>query len=95
MLEDSGSDEGQEVGNFEKKVNIITVVHLILQKGQAKGPEVVGIILTALKDFLITVCNYFIDFQYQRVVPNCSVFYSYALTFINRAMVINTDFFTQ
>jgi hypothetical protein len=49
--------------------------------------------MMSLKDFLITLCGYFIDFKAHKNMPSSSVFFTQAVTFIDRAIILNRDFF--
>lgn len=75
--DDGSSDEPVDSNIYEKKLNILAVAHLILQKGQANAnPGVLQIVIAALKDFLTSVCEYFIEFKAQKNMPSSSVFYT-------------------
>jgi hypothetical protein len=56
-------------------------------------PEVLNFALVALKDFLTSICGYFCDFKVHKNLPSSSVFYTVAVTFINRAITVNRENF--
>ena len=79
---------------YEKKYHILTVVHLILQKGQA-NPAALQVVLNALREFLSTLSSYFVQYKAHKNMPSSSMFYTHALAFINRAIVLNREFFVN
>ena len=65
----------------------------MLQRAQTESPEIMQYILECLKDFILTISNYFIDFKAQKNMPMSSLFFTQAVTFINRVIVLNREFF--
>ena len=80
---------------FEKKLNLILIPHIFLWKVQTSPPEVIQVILQALKPFVITVCRYFVYFQAIKSMPSTSNFYTNAITFVNRVVVMNRELFLK
>lgn len=39
------------------------------------------------------LCSYLVEFQATKSMPSTSNFYTQALTFVNRVILLNTDFF--
>lgn len=65
------SDDYVESNIYEKKLNILTVLHLLLQKAQSNiiVAGALETMLLTLKDFIVTLCGYFVEFQAHRNMP--------------------------
>ena len=69
------------------------IPHILLWKSQTATPEIIEFLLMSLKQFIVVLSNYFIEFQAIKSMPSTSNYYTQALTFINRVIVINREFF--
>jgi hypothetical protein len=90
--EDSG-DETYDSNIYEKKLNLVTIAHLLVQKAQGDSLEVQGFVLGSLTEFLQTLSGHFVEYKIQKNVPSSTQYYTQAMTFINRAIVLNRDYF--
>ena len=91
--EDSGDETYDSSNIYEKKLNLVTIAHLLVQKAQGDSQEVQGFVLGSLTEFLQTLSGHFAEYKIQKNVPSSTQYYTQAMTFINRAIVLNRDYF--
>lgn len=60
--EDSG-DETYDSNIYEKKLNLVTIAHLLVQKAQCDSQEVQGFVLGSLTEFLQTLSGHFVEYK--------------------------------
>jgi hypothetical protein len=93
IYSDTSSEDYSETNIYEKKLNLIAISHIVLQRAQSESQEVLHYVLECLKEFILTISNYFIDFKAHKNMPQSSLFFTQAVTFIDRIIVLNRDFF--
>ena len=67
--EDSG-DETLDSNIYEKKLNLVTIAHLLVQKAQGDSQEAQGFVLGSLTEFLQSLCGHFAEYKTQKNVPS-------------------------
>jgi hypothetical protein len=93
IYSDTSSEDYSETNIYEKKLNLIAIAHIVLQRAQSESQEVQYYVLECLKEFILTISSYFIDFKAHKNMPQSSLFFTQAVTFIDRIIVLNRDFF--
>jgi hypothetical protein len=67
--EDSG-EETFDSNIYEKKLNLVTIAHLLVQKAQGDSQEVQSFVLGSLTEFLQSLCGHFAEYKTQKNVPS-------------------------
>jgi hypothetical protein len=98
------SDFADDQCSFEKKLHILHIPHILLWKAinekQVKlkertlqGQEAIDFLLGLSKKFILLVTNYMASHMNSKSFPSISNFMTFLITYINRIIIVNRDFF--
>ena len=89
---------------YEKKQNILHIAHIIIWKAinekgvklqdiTLMGHDAVRFILDAQKKFILLATAYLTQNRVQRTMPTSSSFFTYLITFIDRIIITDKNWF--
>jgi len=98
------SDFNDDSFMYEKKLNILHIAHIIIWKAinekgvtlqdiTLMGHDAVRFILDAQKKFILLATAYLTQNRVQRTMPTSSSFFTYLITFIDRIIIADKNWF--
>lgn len=86
-------DENSSI--YEKKLNILNIPYTLLCKTMIEQSSATQFMLDVCKKFILVATRYLLSFSPLKKMPCCSLLTTQLITYVNRVIVVNKDWFMQ